>query len=119
MSRSNFVVHCGKSEVHLSSTSSALELVAFVFCTFCLFVFSSPTADDEYLFGADHCVFLLSIPLKYREKWMIIGPTQNCDIETLSLGTFKKDLVKEVMLKRSKLVPHLPKGNLEIVLQEY
>ena len=64
-------------------------------------------------------VFLLSIPLKYREKWMIIGPTQNCDIETLSLGTFKKDLVKEVMLKRSKRVPHLPKGNLEIVLQEY
>ena len=77
----------------------------------------SGTSNEER--RDDVQVFLFSIPLKYRDNWKIVATTQNCDMETLSLGAFKKDLVKEVMLKRSKLVPHLPNGNLEVIVQEY
>ena len=77
----------------------------------------SGTSNEER--RDDVQVFLFSIPLKYRDNWKIVATTQNCDMETLSLGAFKKDLVKEVMLKRSKLVPYLPKENLEVIVQEY
>ena len=55
-------------------------------------------------------IFLLAVPLKYRDTLRIITPTEKCEIEAVSLGTFKKDLVHDIISKRSKLHSYFPSG---------
>ena len=62
-------------------------------------------------------IFLLAVPLKYRDTLRIITPTEKCEIEAVSLGTFKKDLVHDIISKRSKLHSYFPSG-IEIVVEE-
>ena len=63
-------------------------------------------------------IFLLAVPLKYRDTLRIITPSEKCEIEAVSLGTFKKDLVHDIISKRSKLHSYFPSGGIEIALEE-